>query len=70
MSKFRGDRQVNEKIRLANSFGYELKRTKKHLVFYHPNGSQVVSPRTTRDTRDIKNFISQLKRGIKFKKVS
>lgn len=70
MSKSMFRREVLEKIRIAKSYGYVLIRMKNHLIFQHANGHQVVSPRTTRDTRDIKNFTSDLRRGIKFKKVS
>lgn len=69
MSKTRYSREVSERIRLAKLFGYELIRMKKHLVFQHPNGARVTSSRSSTDG-SIKEFISDMKRGIKFKKVS
>jgi predicted RNA binding protein YcfA (HicA-like mRNA interferase family) len=63
-------RSVKERIRIARQFGYELKRMKNHLVFEHSNGYVVVCPVTTSCQRSVKNFITNLKRGVTFKKVS
>jgi hypothetical protein len=61
---------VSEMIKIAESFGYVLIRMKKHLVFQNTDGHIVVCSKSPSHHSSKKNFISDLKRGIKFKKVS
>jgi hypothetical protein len=54
---------VMERIKIAKSFGYVLIRMKKHLVFQHPDGHQVVCSKSPSDNRSMKEFVSDLKRS-------
>lgn len=68
MSKYQGE--IKERINIARSFGYVLIRERKHLVFQHPNGHQVVMSKTSSCPRSMKNVVSLLKRGSKGQLVS
>jgi hypothetical protein len=61
---------VSERIKIAESFGYALIRMKKHLVFKNSDGHIVVCSKSPSHRGSKKDFISDLRRGVKMKKVS
>ena len=64
MSKNRFDRQARATIKVAERHGYSLVRWKRHLVFRHPCGAQVVTAATPGDKHGLRNFETDLKRNL------
>lgn len=55
--------EINSRvIKLANSYGFELIRSKKHLVFKHKSGVRLVTGKSISDNRALKNIESSIKK--------
>lgn len=57
-------RKARATIRVAERHGYSLVRWKRHLVFRHPCGAQVVTAMTSGDKKSLRNFETDLKRNL------
>ena len=53
-----------ELLSLAHSYGFELARQKRHLVFKHPSGSVVVTSQSPSAHRALKNTDREFRRAL------
>lgn len=49
-------------MKLAKSYGFELLRSKKHLIFKHESGIRLVTGKSISDYRALKNIESNIKK--------
>ena len=58
-------KDLRERRKLAESYGFELVRMRKHLIWRHPSGVQVVSAATASDRRAMQQFRRDLQRAAR-----
>ena len=59
-------KDTNKEIfKLAKLYGYTLARQAKHLIFKHPNGAVLVTSKSTKDYRALRNTKREIKKQLK-----
>lgn len=56
-------KEINSRVtELAKVYGFELIRSKKHLIFKHESGIRLVTGKSISDNRALKNVESTIKK--------
>jgi predicted RNA binding protein YcfA (HicA-like mRNA interferase family) len=59
-------KDTNKEIfKLAKLYGYILARQAKHLIFKHPNGAVLVTSKSTKDRRALRNTEREIRKQLK-----
>jgi len=58
-------KNANKEIKLlAERYGFVLQRQTKHFIFKHPSGAILVTSKSTRDPRALRNTEQQIKKVL------